>query len=250
FTISGNSKCLDAFTVALNQACDGHEKRWYVSTMELQLVSLEFCGACRSVQTLHVRVVQHTSPSLWPPRQSHTTPVNHGPEVCISSRVPAVQAFGWTWALPMEFLLNTSAIEQGAESGGLRLTWSSAAASLGSVIWPQQLKRLVFALDMPVNVATWPASLQQLSFGDDFNQSIAEVVWSASLTQLSFGREFDQPVVGVVWPASLQQLSFGSAFNQPIVGVAWSASLKKLSFAHRFNQPIVEVVWPASLQAL
>ncbi|CAM9614495.1 unnamed protein product, partial [Ectocarpus sp. 13 AM-2016] len=111
-TTEGNSKCLDAFTVALNQACDGNVKRWYVSTMELQLVSLELCGACRSVQTLHVRVVPHVSPSLWSPRKSHTTPDRRGPKVCIWSRVPAVQAFGLTWALPMEFLLQTSAIEQ------------------------------------------------------------------------------------------------------------------------------------------
>ncbi|CAN0240998.1 unnamed protein product, partial [Ectocarpus fasciculatus] len=53
-TISGGSKCLDAFIVALNQACGGQEKRWYVSTLELQLVSLEFCGACRSAQLLDV----------------------------------------------------------------------------------------------------------------------------------------------------------------------------------------------------
>ncbi|CAM9787639.1 unnamed protein product, partial [Ectocarpus sp. 8 AP-2014] len=54
--ISGKSKCLDAFGVALNQTCDGGDKRWYASTLELQLVSLEFCGACRLVPTLHVCV--------------------------------------------------------------------------------------------------------------------------------------------------------------------------------------------------
>ncbi|CAN0014854.1 unnamed protein product, partial [Ectocarpus sp. 6 AP-2014] len=96
-TTAGNSKCLDAFVVALNQACDGQEKRWYVSTLELQLVSLEVCGACRSVQTLHVRVKRQTPPSLWFPSQSHTTTNKRSPEVCISSRVPVVQAFGLTW---------------------------------------------------------------------------------------------------------------------------------------------------------
>ncbi|CAN0229897.1 unnamed protein product, partial [Ectocarpus fasciculatus] len=91
--LPGTNKCLDAFTVALNQACDGRQKRWYASTLELQLVSLEFCGACRSVKTLHVRVFPYTCPSLWSARQSHTTPDKGGLEVCISSRVPAVQAF-------------------------------------------------------------------------------------------------------------------------------------------------------------
>ncbi|CAN0496982.1 unnamed protein product, partial [Ectocarpus sp. 8 AP-2014] len=58
--ISGRSKCLDTFVVALNQTCDGGDKRWYASTLELQLVSLEFCGACRRVPTLHVRVNRQT----------------------------------------------------------------------------------------------------------------------------------------------------------------------------------------------
>ncbi|CAN0449996.1 unnamed protein product, partial [Ectocarpus fasciculatus] len=118
----GTNKCLDAFTVALNQACDGQEKCWYASTLELQLVSLEFCGACRSVQTLHVRVVPYTCPSLWSARQSHTTPDKRGLEVCVSSRVPAVQAIGLTWALPMEFLLRSPALELWTASEGQRLT--------------------------------------------------------------------------------------------------------------------------------
>ncbi|CAN0164398.1 unnamed protein product [Ectocarpus sp. 6 AP-2014] len=45
--LEGRRKCLDAFIVALNQTCDGRENRWYASTLELQLVSLKFCGACR-----------------------------------------------------------------------------------------------------------------------------------------------------------------------------------------------------------
>ncbi|CAN0512055.1 unnamed protein product, partial [Ectocarpus sp. 12 AP-2014] len=39
-TTRGRSDCLDVFMVALNQACDGQDKRWYASTLELQLVSL------------------------------------------------------------------------------------------------------------------------------------------------------------------------------------------------------------------
>ncbi|CAN0455230.1 unnamed protein product, partial [Ectocarpus fasciculatus] len=60
--------------LALNQACDGEEYRWYVSTLELQLVSLEFCGACRSAQLLDVRVDEHTPPTLWASRTPHATP--------------------------------------------------------------------------------------------------------------------------------------------------------------------------------
>ncbi|CAM9486440.1 unnamed protein product, partial [Laminaria digitata] len=58
--VSGNDRCLEAFTVALNQACWDGEKAWYVSTMHLQLASLEFCTACRAVPTLHVRISRGT----------------------------------------------------------------------------------------------------------------------------------------------------------------------------------------------
>ncbi|CBJ26958.1 expressed unknown protein [Ectocarpus siliculosus] len=58
--LEGRRKCLDAFIVALNQTCDGRENRWYASTLELQLVSLKFCGACRRFPTLHVRVDRQT----------------------------------------------------------------------------------------------------------------------------------------------------------------------------------------------
>ncbi|CAN0250932.1 unnamed protein product, partial [Ectocarpus fasciculatus] len=53
-TTEGGSKCLDAFILALNQAGDSQQKRWYVSTLELQLASLELCGVCRSAQMLDV----------------------------------------------------------------------------------------------------------------------------------------------------------------------------------------------------
>ncbi|CAN0496281.1 unnamed protein product, partial [Ectocarpus sp. 12 AP-2014] len=73
-----------------------------------------------------------------------------------------------------------------------RPTGVSSAASRGYVGWFQRLGRLVLSSDGSVNSVAWPASLQQLSFGD----------------------YFDQPIVGIAWPLSLQQLSFGRAFNQ------------------------------------
>ncbi|CAM9389107.1 unnamed protein product, partial [Ectocarpus sp. 6 AP-2014] len=56
----GPTQCFDAFVVALSQACEGGEKRWYVSTLELQLTSLGMCRACRNVSTLRVRVEDQT----------------------------------------------------------------------------------------------------------------------------------------------------------------------------------------------
>lgn len=57
-------RCLDAFTVALHQAFEG--QRWYTSTAQLQLASLQFCRACRSVLTLYMITVDVDTPEhLW-----------------------------------------------------------------------------------------------------------------------------------------------------------------------------------------
>ncbi|CAN0173420.1 unnamed protein product, partial [Ectocarpus fasciculatus] len=45
-------------------------------------------------------------------------------------------------------------------------------ASVGSVVWPRSLKRLAISQDMPIHTVSWPAFLQQLSFGKNFNQPI------------------------------------------------------------------------------
>ncbi|CAN0490571.1 unnamed protein product, partial [Ectocarpus sp. 12 AP-2014] len=148
---------LDAFIVALNQTCDGGEKRWYTSTLELQLASLEFCRACRRVPTLHLRINPRTPRSLWSPRNSHTTAVNkRRREVGVWSRVPAVQAFGVTWALSMNDLLQSSAMELRSGSKYRRIGGYSSAASLGATWSLQRLKWLVFQLDAPMSTAWWP----------------------------------------------------------------------------------------------
>ena len=240
--------CLDAFIVALNQACGGGKKRWLASTLELQLVSLEFCRACRTVPTLRVRVQAGTPVSLWfifKPQHSL---------VPTSTRVPLVRALALRWALPMDQLRQKAAVELWDWLEDLVLTGTLRTGCLEAVVWPRSLKRLELetALETPVQTVSWPASLQRLSFGKNFNQSIAGVVWPASLLQLSFGHEFNQPITGVVWPASLEKLSFGKFFNQPITGVVWPSSLLELSFGDKFmgsdfTQRVHGVEWPVSL---
>ena len=94
------------------------------------------------------------------------------------------------------------------------------------------------------------ATLQQLKFGDHFNEEMNDIVWLSSLQQLTFGGRFKQPLDRVAWPPSLQQLTFGSLFNQPIDRVAWPPSLQQLTFGGCFNQPIDRVAWPPTLQQL
>lgn len=70
----GNSSllCLEYFVVALNRAVGGrksigNKRWWYVSTLDLQLASLELCQACRRVRTLHVKIGIGTPRSIWRP---------------------------------------------------------------------------------------------------------------------------------------------------------------------------------------
>jgi len=59
---SEKSRCLDAFAVAVSQACAGDKKRWYTSTLELQLASLGFCRVCRGVPALSVVAEDNNTP--------------------------------------------------------------------------------------------------------------------------------------------------------------------------------------------
>ena len=88
---AGPSRRLDAFILALSQACGGGEKRWCASTLELHLVSLEFCKACRSVPMLHVRVEDEAPRSLWSPRTIQTQPT-----VTVGNRLPPTHSVGLT----------------------------------------------------------------------------------------------------------------------------------------------------------
>ena len=187
---SGGSQCLDAFNVALSQAYDGGgRKRWYASTIELQLVSLDFCRACRTVPTLHVHVDESTPRSLRFPRRSETPPNTRRSKVRISNRVPVVRALSLTWALPLEVLHESAAVELWTWLELLRLRRGpSSWGSLGSsVVWSQKrLKHLVLEIDA--------------------NETVAGVVWPASVQQVSFGARFNRPITGMVWPAAMKKL--------------------------------------------
>ncbi|CAN0464092.1 unnamed protein product, partial [Ectocarpus sp. 12 AP-2014] len=201
----GQPQCFDAFVVALSQACEGGRKRWYASTLELQLASLDICRACRSISTLHVRVEDETPRSVWCPHEVQTGPDKGSSKIRLANRVPVVRALQLTWALPMEDLLRTAAIELWTSSECLELLGSLCAASLRSVIWPRGLTQLLLraSIGIPIHDVSWPMRLQRLELGN-FNQSIAGVVWPSSVQQLSLGSDFNQPLFGVVWPASLQ----------------------------------------------
>ncbi|CAN0583836.1 unnamed protein product, partial [Ectocarpus sp. 12 AP-2014] len=113
-----------------------------------------------------------TPPTLWSSRTSHTTPNKRSQTICTSNRVPAAHAFGWTWKLPMDRL---------PQRVHRRQCGRSCVGTVGSVVWPPSLKRLVFDHNILVTTVSWPTYLQELSFGPNFNRPIADVVWPASL---------------------------------------------------------------------
>ena len=238
FPAAGNSLCLGALILAVSQACDEGDRRWYASTLELQLASLELCRACRSVSTLHVLVDEATPRRLWKPVPRSEVPV--------PTRVPLVRPVGFTWTLPAA---DIQLISSTPEFISFDVDFNEP---IRGVDWPASLQLLRFGgcFDQPVLRAVWPVYLQQLSFGISFDQPIAGISWPTTLRQLTFGYMFNQPILGVAWPTSLQRLVLGDRFNQPIRGVDWPASLRQVCFGESFNQPILGVVWPVSLQVL
>lgn len=185
-----------------------------LSTVNLQVASLQFCMACREFKTLHVRVQEGTPVALWGPIESRTAPdVEASPSTPGRlSRVPVVFPKVVTWKLSVEAL--------------------SCAISRSLYV-----EHLIFGDDFDEGVydVAWPLSLLQLTFGGKFNQPVGGVVWPSSLEQLSFGMGFNQPVEGVVWPDSLVQLTFGKDFNHPIERVVWPDSLQQLTFGKYFD---------------
>ncbi|CAM9963794.1 unnamed protein product, partial [Ectocarpus fasciculatus] len=80
------NSCLKAISVALNETCDG--KRWYTSTKELQLASLELCIACRSYRMLHLNIDAEVPRRLL---AAADAPPPHRKRLC-GTRVPRLKA--------------------------------------------------------------------------------------------------------------------------------------------------------------
>ncbi|CAM9551785.1 unnamed protein product, partial [Ectocarpus sp. 12 AP-2014] len=201
--------CLDAFAVVLNNTCDG--KPWFASTQELQLVSLQLCGACRAFNNVHLEANPQIPRTLL---AAADAPAAHPTGLC-STRVPrlGVVSVAWNMSTATELKSPISAF-----AGVRYLTFGgNFDGALEGVVWPQRLKALTFSksrFKTPLEHVQWPASLEDLDFGLGFNLPVERVVWPASLRLLDFGEQFNQPVQGIVWPGQLVVLRFGPRFNQ------------------------------------
>ena len=116
---------------------------------------------------------------------------------------------------------------------------------------PESLEHLTFGneFNQSLEGVTLPSNLQTLTFGDDFNQSLERVTLPNSLHTLPF-ENWNQSLEGVTLPRSLQTLTFGYWFNHSLEGVTLPNSLHTLTFKHCFNQSLEGVTLPSSLQTL
>ncbi|CAM9454120.1 unnamed protein product [Ectocarpus sp. 4 AP-2014] len=240
------NSCLNAFIVALDDTCDG--KRWYTSTKELQLASIDFCIACRKHQTLHL-IVDTGIPRRLLAAADATPSHSKRP---FRTRVPRLRARRVTWDLPTAADLSKPIFAM-TDVGCLEFG-DDFEGGLEAVAWPQRLKTIEFvptsAFNKPIALVQWPACLQRLTFGGSFIQPIEGAKFPSSLQELTFFAGFNQPIAGVILPSFLQKLQLGLDFNHPIEDVSWPPSLRQLAFGEDFNQPIERAKFPASLKRL
>eukprot|EP00435_Cladocopium_sp_Y103_P032240 s1318_g8.t1 len=93
-----------------------------------------------------------------------------------------------------------------------------------------------------------PRSLQQLTLGSGFNESLEHVNLPNCLQSLTFGFDFNCTLEGIHFPSTLEHLTFGSTFNQSLVGIRFPVGLRSLTFGFDFNQSFQQVQFPTSLQ--
>ena len=117
---------------------------------------------------------------------------------------------------------------------------------------PQTLEMLSFGgrFNQSLEGVNLPSNLQSLTFGHDFNQSLEGVNLPRNIQSLTFGWWFNKSLEGVNLPSNLQSLTFGDDFNQSLEGVNLPSNLQSLTFGWCFNQSLEGVNLPSNLQSL
>ncbi len=95
-----------------------------------------------------------------------------------------------------------------------------------------------------------PSALQSLTFGNYFNESLAQVRLPSGLQSLTFGTWFDQSLQKVTLPSGLQNLTFGDHFDQSLEHVTLPSGLQTLTLGLMFDHGLTKVELPRGLQHL
>eukprot|EP00438_Fugacium_kawagutii_P008089 Skav222110 [mRNA] locus=scaffold1181:188992:192195:- [translate_table: standard] len=122
----------------------------------------------------------------------------------------------------------------------------------GAKVLPRSLQTLTFGdqFNQSLALVDLPSSLQSLTFGKAFNKSLEHVTLPCSLKSLTFGHRFNQSLQGVTFPNNLQILTLGAGFVQNFQDVSLPEGLKSLSFGAGFNQNLDLITWPSGLESL
>lgn len=150
---------------------------------------------------------------------------------------------------------------------GLEELWLGAAfdCEIENTRLPKRLKRLFFAADskfnQPVAGVAWPAGLEELRFGNCFDQPMVENrggegCGSGHPVNLSgsgggiFGGGGSFSTFTLL-PTTLRDLHFGWAFSHSLQGLELPRSLRRLVFFQRYPVSHVRgLEWPDSLQSI
>eukprot|EP00439_Symbiodinium_sp_Y106_P040795 s653_g5.t1 len=143
-------------------------------------------------------------------------------------------------------------VDAAALNETMSLGWESPQELNQGMQLPSSLQTLTFGNRFNQSLAgiQLPSSLQSLTFGFDFNQSLEGLQLPSSMQSLTFGNRFNQSLAGIQLPSSLQSLTFGHDFNQSLEGLQLPSSLQSLTFGNRFNQSLAGIQLPSSLQSL
>lgn len=97
---------------------------------------------------------------------------------------------------------------------------------------------------------TLPGGLQNLTFGNGFDQDMNQVTLPRTLQHLAFGRS-GLPIKGLTFPDELKSLTFVNFSPKQIRDkVTLPGSLRSFTLGDRFNQSLDPVTLPSSLESL
>ncbi|CAM9454813.1 unnamed protein product, partial [Hapterophycus canaliculatus] len=224
----------------------------------LQAVSLDLSNACRALASWSLRVVRrrddehgHSMAAMPPRLAEHLWPRSGGSET-----VRRRGSLG-NGRINSNTNHNTSGSnrDRPARRWITRVKVESIGRCRGGVTlasWPATMVRLEFGdrFNSPVEGISLPEGLEVVKFGARFNQPVSRTRWPASLRELSFGNDFNQPVSGIDFPPGVRRLDFGGRFNFVVSAVDLPEELRELRFGHGFNREIASVRWPPKLSKL
>eukprot|EP00435_Cladocopium_sp_Y103_P072946 s282_g41.t2 len=152
---------------------------------------------------------------------------------------------------------STACLPQLAELASLTLHTSVSDEALPGerrcrVMLPESLQTLTFGggFNQSLEGLRLPEHLRSLTFGCKENESLETITLPESLESLTFSGSFNRSIDNVTLPSNLQSLTFGRNFNQNMDNVIFPLRLQSVIFGRLFNQSLEHVTFPPNLKSL